>query len=595
MFRWLPVLLLLATLVAIAPTASPAPAQAQETTLGSTPTPLTPTEPGTTTVRRQGGTVPVRATERQAAPNGQPMAPGRLIVRFKRGADVPARDGAHRAAGAVAVERLALPDTAVVQVAPTGVDRAIAAYRARPDVASVEPDYVRQATDIPNDTRLGEQYGVGRINAPGAWDQSKSTPSVRIAILDSGIYSGSSTFAGPDGIGHRDVRDKVVGEVNFTSSPNGADDYYNHGSLMAGVAAAATNNGAGVAGIGYNATILNGKVLGDDGSGYDSWIIQGIVWAADNGARVINMSLGGDGPCTAAYQDAIDYAWNRGAVVVAAAGNGGPDGVGDPQAEAPCNCERVLAVAATDRNDGRASFSNYGAGVDLAAPGVGILSTDWKGGYSTVSGTSPAAPHVAGVAALVWTTGYGTSPQAVVDRLTSTASRVAGTGVFWTYGRLDAAAAVGVSGSPPPPTATPSPTATLTPSPTTTLTPSPTATVTPTPIPVVCSPRPRVDVTTAAANGALTVTLAATGAGNAIRSVHLGAGGRAPSNAVVDVAGGPSGLRAETTYTPSQPASWVQLSVRRATPGQATTVPVVVTDACGTWETVVGVGASAGF
>ena len=324
-------------MVSIAAPTSFDAARAQEASPGATLPPVPPPKHTTATVRRRGQLAQIRAIDRQPAPDGRLMAPGRLIVRFKRGADVPARDGAHRAAGAVAAERLTLPDTVLVQVAPNAVDRALAAYRARADVASVEPDYVRHATDIPNDPRLGEQYGVGRINAPAAWDQSKSAPSMRIAILDSGIYSGSSNFAGPDGIGHRDVRDKVVGEVNFTTSPNGADDYYNHGTLMAGVAAAATNNGAGVAGIGYNATILNGKVLGDDGAGYDSWIIQGVVWAADNGARVINMSLGGPGSCTAAYQDVIDYAWNRGAVVVAAAGNGGADRIGDPQAEAPGN------------------------------------------------------------------------------------------------------------------------------------------------------------------------------------------------------------------------------------------------------------------
>src|SRR5205823_9262698 len=109
----------------------------------------------------------------------------------------------------------------------------------------------------------------------------------------------------------------------------------------------------GVAGIGYNATILNGKVLGDTGSGLDSWIAGGIVWAADNGAKVISMSLGGPGGCPASLQAAADYAWARGAVLVAAAGNGGDDGVGDAAVESPGNCNHVLAIGALDQSDGR--------------------------------------------------------------------------------------------------------------------------------------------------------------------------------------------------------------------------------------------------
>ena len=593
--RWLLMVLLLATLVGTSPPASPSVAQAQEVAPGSTLPPVPSPASTTTTMQRRGRTVQVRAADRQPAPDGRPMAPGRLIVKFRPGAGTPNRDGAHRAAGAVAAEPLALPNTALVQVAPNAVDRALAAYRARPDVASVQPDYVRRATELPNDPSIGSQYGVGRINAPAAWDRSKSDPSVRIAILDTGVFSRSSTWEGPDGFGHRDVRDKILAEHNFTDSDYGADDIYDHGTMMAGIAAAATNNDVGVAGIGYNATLLNGKVLGDDGSGYDSDILEGIVWAADHGAKVISMSLGVPGPCTPLYQEAIDYAWSKGAVVVAAAGNGGNDGIGDPQAETPASCERVLAVAATDQNDVRAGFSNFGTGVDLAAPGVGILSTDFEGRYSTVNGTSPATPHVAGVAALVWATQYGTSPQGVlygadprliVDRLTSTAARIDGTGSLWTYGRLDAAAAVGATGptqaDPPIPTPTPSPTPTLVPTPS------------PTPV-VACSPRPRVDVTSGAANGALTVTIGATGTGNTIRSVRLGTATRPPVNAVVDVAGGPTVARGALEYAPNPPVSQLRLTIRRATPGQATTVPIVVTDACGTWETVVGGGVSAGF
>src|SRR5262249_4582434 len=150
--------------------------------------------------------------------------------------------------------------------------------------------------------------------------------------------------------------------------------------------------------------------------GFDSWVASGITWAADNGAQVISMSLGGEGSCSQTLQAATEYAWNKGAVIVAAAGNGGTDGVGDPAPESPGNCNHVIPVAAIDQNDNRAPFSNYGLAVPLAAPGVNILSTNFVGTYGTVSGTSPATPHVAAVAALLWSTPYGTSNQAIVNR-----------------------------------------------------------------------------------------------------------------------------------------------------------------------------------
>jgi thermitase len=188
---------------------------------------------------------------------------------------------------------------------------------------------------------------------------------------------------------------------------------------------------------------MNVKVLGDDGSGYYSWVVKGIIWAADHGARVINLSLGGpEGSGT--LQNAINYAWNKGCVVVAAAGN---DGSGSPSY--PAFYDNCIAVAATDSNDAKASFSNHGFWVDVAAPGVDIYSTlpNHKNqigprNYGTLSGTSMAAPHVAGVAALVWATDFGTSNAAVRARIEDKADSIGSIGLNYDIERLNAFRAV---------------------------------------------------------------------------------------------------------------------------------------------------------
>ncbi|MDQ2783987.1 MAG: S8 family serine peptidase, partial [Chloroflexota bacterium] len=218
-----------------------------------------------------------------------------------------------------------------------------------------------------------------------------------------------------------------------------------------GIASATTNNTTGVAGLGYETKLLNGKILDDGGSGYDSQIADGIRWAADSGANVINMSIGGTGACSQTFQDAIDYAWGKNVVIVAAAGN--EDGTASIQ---PANCAHVVAVASTDGNDARSGFSNYGGWVQLAAPGSAIYSTvnpnlpeNNGNAYAYLSGTSMATPHVAGLAALLWSTAWGTSAQAVVQRMEATADRVAGTGTSWQFGRINALAAVSPDTTPP--------------------------------------------------------------------------------------------------------------------------------------------------
>jgi subtilisin family serine protease len=298
----------------------------------------------------------------------------------------------------------------------------------------------------PNDPYAQYAWGIPKVGANQAWGTSTGS-GVKVAVLDCGIHGT-----------HPDLVGQVILEKNFSASAT-VDDRCNHGTHVAGTIAALTNNGVGVPSVAPGARLLNGKVLSDAGNGTFTDFENGLRWAADNGARVVNLSLGADIPCPASTQAAVNYARSKGVVVVAAAGNSGLS-----HAAAPANCSGVVAVGASDQGDVRASFSNTGTGVAVAAPGVGIGSTvnpDVNGGvlYASGSGTSMAAPHAAGVVALLWTSRYGTSVDAVIDRLESTAVHIAGTGSLWTYGRISAFDAVGLPAPIETATSIPSPTA----------------------------------------------------------------------------------------------------------------------------------------
>jgi subtilisin family serine protease len=215
-------------------------------------------------------------------------------------------------------------------------------------------------------------------------------------------------------------------------------DDYGHGTHVAGIAAAATNNSAGIAGVAGGATLLPIKVLDEYGNGWYSDIAAAMVYAADNGAHIINLSLGGV-PSSTILCAAAEYAYNKGVVLVAAAGNS------NSAVFFPAACEHVLAVTATDSNDQRAPFSNYGPQVDLAAPGVDIYSTwPWVSGYFVKSGTSMAASHVSGAAALIRSLRPDLSSSQVISRLLETSDDVSSLGpdMFTGWGRINAYRAI---------------------------------------------------------------------------------------------------------------------------------------------------------
>jgi thermitase len=383
---------------------------------------------------------------------------GRIIVHTRSGLSFEERQNLHKKIAARQIEEIKDLNLDIVRVERDKVARALEELTRDPRVVYAEPDYKAFALEITNDPGIVNrlQWGMYKVKAAdtgiSAWYYSKGD-GIKIAVLDTGIDPN-----------HEDLGAKIVGSKNCTAS-NTTDDLYGHGTHVAGIAAAMTNNTKGVAGLGYNATLMNVKVLGDDGSGYYSWIANCIVWSADNGAKVINMSLGGPSK-SKTLEDAVNYAWRKGVVVVAAAGNSG-----NSSPTYPAYYTNAIAVAATDGNDQKASWSSFGRWVDVAAPGASIYSTFPshpytlnKGlNYGYASGTSMATPHVAGLAALLWASPYNGSNSTVRGRIESTADKINGTGKYWTYGRINALTAVASNIPSPTPTYVLIPTATPTP------------------------------------------------------------------------------------------------------------------------------------
>ena len=324
-------------------------------------------------------------------------------------------------------------------------EKVLSLLRAMGQVSYAEVDEVRRAFDVPNDPYYGQQWQFGSIQAEGGWSKTHGSTSVTLAVIDTGIdYN------------HPDLSGKVLAGYNYVSGNSDPYDDNGHGSHVAGLAAAMTNNSVGVAGVDWQARILPLKVLDSSGSGYDSDIASAIRYAADNGAEVINMSLGGSDSSTT-LQNAVNYAYGKGVVIVAAAGNDGSSSVSYPAAY-----NGVIAVGATDSSNQRADFSNYGSRLDLVAPGVSVLSTYPGNRYQSMSGTSMSSPIVAGGACLMLAAfpGYAGKPDDVAGKLTSTATDLgcAGFDTAYGYGKLNLAAALGGSVTPPPtPTPTPTP------------------------------------------------------------------------------------------------------------------------------------------
>lgn len=297
----------------------------------------------------------------------------------------------------------------------------------------IEPNYIYHALDYPNDPMYSKQWNLHNINISTAWDESKGE-GVTVAVIDTGVTQVPDLKQTEFAKGYDFVNDRVK-----------ATDDVGHGTHVAGTIAQSTNNGYGVAGIAYKAQIMPIKVLGATGGGTIADIAEGIRFAADNGADVINMSLGGGGE-SKLMKEAIDYAYSKGVVLIAAAGNANQN-----SSAYPARYPRVISVSATDAAGEKAPYSNFGAGVDLAAPGGSetgkvvqntIDPKTGKADFVGYQGTSMAAPHVAGVAALLKASGVET-PDEILNVLQQSARKIEKDPLnHFGAGQLDAGAAV---------------------------------------------------------------------------------------------------------------------------------------------------------
>jgi serine protease len=345
-------------------------------------------------------------------------------------------------------------------------------YQANSNVEYTEANYIAYAMKAPNDEFYSRQWHLynssnGGINVESAWTISTGSGAV-VAILDTGIAYEDYSEKNPEGsnISYQQAPDLagalfVAGFdfVNNDEHPND-DSVSAHGTHIAGTVAQTTNNGIGTAGVAFNASLMPVKVLNNLGVGTYADIAEGIIWATDNGAHVINLGLGGSEPSTV-LEEAIAYSYNRGVTLVAAAGNDGIGGVSYPAAYD----DYVIAVGAARYDETLAYYSNFGLSLDLVAPG-GDLNVDQNGddfgdgilqqtyktdgfgtiswGYGFMEGTSMAAAHVSGVAALLIANGNATSPAEVRQALESTAEDkdIAGWDIRYGWGLVDAFAAL---------------------------------------------------------------------------------------------------------------------------------------------------------
>lgn len=422
----------------------------------------------TLTMRINQGQKPQEVVTR--AKTFEESAPDEILVKFKPEMSIEEERTLKQAHGLIEAEVLPKIEVKRLKVSAGARDSVIEALEKNPKVEFAEPNFLAEATFEPNDPYYvsGTQWAPKKIAANLAWDTTIGSSSVVVSVVDTGAD-----------FNHPDLTGKLIAGYDYVNNDADPQDDQGHGTHVSGIVGAVTNNGIGVAGIGYETRMLAVKVLNSSGSGYYSWVANGIIYAADNGAKVINLSLGGSSD-SSTLRSAVDYAYNKGVLLVAAAGNSASSSRFYPAA-----FPNVMAISSTDVNDNLSGFSNYGSYISVSAPGSSVYSTVWTSSgstYSYKSGTSMATPHVAAIGGLLLAQDGTRINSYLRSIIESSADDLGDSGwdQYFGHGRVNAYRAV--TGQWPTPTPSPFPTPTPTPIPTPTPSPSPSPTPTPTPL-----------------------------------------------------------------------------------------------------------------
>lgn len=355
--------------------------------------------------------------------------PDEILLKFKPGVKEHAKEQVLNANALQKIDSIPQIEVDLVKVPEQARDKVIEAFKNNPLIEYAEPNYIVTAQLTPNDPYFPNQWALAKISAPTGWDITTGSSQAVIAIIDTGIDTT-----------HEDLKDKLApGGWDLVNKDNDPTDDNGHGTLVSGVAAAATNNSKGMAGVCWLCPILAVKVLDNNASGSDSAVTNGIIYATDSGAKVINMSLG-----TSAFsqtmQNAVNYAFSKGMVLVAASGNT----PSPPFPMYPAAFDNVIAVGATNQKDERGIDSNYGSWLDVVGPGYTILTTLRGSMYGGQSGTSLSSSQVAGLVGLILSVNSSLANQQVVNVIISTADDLgpAGKDDEYGYGRINVAKAL---------------------------------------------------------------------------------------------------------------------------------------------------------
>lgn len=344
-----------------------------------------------------------------------------LLVQFKLGTSDGKAKEALQAQGGAAVAEIKQIRTKRIKVPTHALEKVKAALAKNPHILFAEENFIAAGAFEPNDDQYARQWHLPKISAPAGWDLTTGTDLEPIAVIDSGVDPS-----------HPDLKGKLVGGYNFLDNNTDTHDVLGHGTAVAGTAAAASNNIIGVAGVAWENPVVPLVVLDPNNWATYYDIAQAITYAVDHGVRVINISIGGSSR-SSTLQNAVNYAWNHGAVIFACAHN-----YATSTPYYPAACDYAVAISATTSADLLASFSNYGNWIDVAAPGTSIRTTNRGGGYGSWNGTSFSSPMAAGLAALMLSVNPDLTNAQLVELITQHADDLGAPGFdpYFGHGRI---------------------------------------------------------------------------------------------------------------------------------------------------------------